>query len=413
MRLHRPTSATNRHVSDSLIGVQRPDLAAALFPQADAVLAKLPGQAAVYCVGGAVRDMLLGTPSTDRDYVVVGVRVDDMLNAGFVPVGKDFPVFLHPHSHDEYALARTERKSGKGYKGFVFLADPSVTLNEDLARRDLTINAIAIDSLGTLIDPYQGLNDLAAKTFRHVSNAFSEDPVRLLRLARFAARWPEFQLAPETQTLCEQIVANGEANALVAERVWQELQTGLMEREPSRMIETLQRCGAWQAITHGGPQINSKTLALLEQAGRQALPLEARYGLLIHNRGSGPLRPDQFKAPKHCQEFASLLIHATQNLPQDVACAQATLDWIFSTDFQRKPERFALLLDCMSIEGSLNSHQKEALSAVASRFSTPDVIEKIAQAAKEAEKNGAPIKQAVQAARLAILKTQPQFSQGR
>jgi tRNA nucleotidyltransferase (CCA-adding enzyme) len=386
--------------------VQRPDLAAALFAPGDTVLAKLPSRAAVYCVGGAVRDRLLGVASTDTDYVVVGAHIDDMLQAGFVAVGKDFPVFLHPISHDEYALARTERKSAKGYKGFVFLADPSVSLEEDLGRRDLTINAIAIDPAGNVIDPHHGIDDLRSKTLRHVSNAFSEDPVRLLRLARFAARWPHFQIAPQTQALCEQIVASGEAAALVAERVWQELQTGLMEKSPSRMIALLQSCSAWQAVTGGGPSVHADTLKRLEQAAEQSLPLEARYGMLIHNVGGQPIDTRCFKAPKACQEFAALLAQASQALPATRDDASRTLDWIFSTDFQRRPERFQMLLDCMALEETLDADGRQRLLAIATLFSTPNAIAEIAAAAKQAQTNGQSARQAVHAARLALLRRQ-------
>ena len=197
-----------------------------------------------YRVGGAVRDQLLGLPVNDQDWVVVGATVDEMLAAGYTPVGRDFPVFLHPHSKDEYALARTERKSAPGYRGFTVHADPSVTLEDDLARRDLTINAIAQAQDGSLIDPFSGQRDLQAGVLRHVSAAFAEDPVRILRLARFAARWPHFTVAAETRALCLQMVANGEADALVPERVWQELARGLMELRPSRMFEVLRDCGA-------------------------------------------------------------------------------------------------------------------------------------------------------------------------
>ena len=197
-----------------------------------------------YVVGGAVRDALLGRPVQDRDWVVVGATPAEMLARGFRPVGKDFPVFLHPESGEEYALARTERKSGHGYHGFVCHADPDVTLEQDLARRDLTINAIARRADGSLVDPYGGVADLRAKVFRHVSPAFAEDPLRILRVARFAARFTDFSIAPETLALMRQMVAAGEVDHLVAERVWQELARGLMEAKPSRMIESLRACGA-------------------------------------------------------------------------------------------------------------------------------------------------------------------------
>ncbi|HMU16907.1 MAG TPA: multifunctional CCA addition/repair protein, partial [Thauera aminoaromatica] len=197
-----------------------------------------------YVVGGAVRDALLGLPVKDRDWVVVGSTPEEMLARGFRPVGRDFPVFLHPHTNEEYALARTERKSGHGYTGFVCHASPEVTLEEDLLRRDLTINAIARAEDGRLIDPCGGRRDLAARVFRHVSPAFAEDPLRILRVARFSARFTDFELAPETLELMRAMVVAGEVDHLVAERVWQELARGLMEARPSRMIRVLRACGA-------------------------------------------------------------------------------------------------------------------------------------------------------------------------
>src|SRR3954467_2091272 len=192
----------------------------------------------IYIVGGAVRDELLGLPVKERDYVVVGATPEDMARQGYKPVGKDFPVFLHPKTHEEYALARTERKSGRGYKGFTVHASPEVTLEEDLKRRDLTINAMARAGDGTLIDPYGGKRDLEQGILRHVSEAFAEDPVRILRVARFAARFG-FKVAPETMALMRKMVESGETDYLVPERVWQEFAKGLMEREPERMFEVL------------------------------------------------------------------------------------------------------------------------------------------------------------------------------
>ena len=202
-----------------------------------------------YLVGGSVRDRLLGLPASDRDYVVVGATPGQMIAAGFQSVGKDFPVFLHPRTKEEYALARTERKSDRGYTGFAFHAAPDVTLEDDLRRRDLTINAMAMDEHGALIDPYGGARDIAAKTLRHVSEAFAEDPLRVLRLARFAARFTAFSVAPETMTLCRQLVDDGEIGELVAERVWQELSRGLMEAQPSRMFEVLRGSGALAVLS--------------------------------------------------------------------------------------------------------------------------------------------------------------------
>ena len=202
----------------------------------------------IYQVGGAVRDSLLGLPVKDRDYVVVGATPEQMAAAGFRAVGKDFPVFLHPETQQEHALARTERKTAKGYKGFDVYAAPEVTLEEDLARRDFTINAIAQAPDGRLIDPYHGQRDIQQKVLRHVTMAFSEDPVRILRAGRFLARFTDFSLADETLALMQSMVADGEVDALVPERVWQEIARGLMEAKPSRMFEMLRACGALKVI---------------------------------------------------------------------------------------------------------------------------------------------------------------------
>ena len=210
-----------------------------------------------YLVGGAVRDHLLGLPVQDRDWVVVGATPEQMVAQGYLPVGRDFPVFLHPDTHEEYALARTERKSGSGYRGFVVHADPSVTLEEDLARRDLSINAMAaqempdgsgLPDVRTLVDPCGGQRDLSACLLRHASPSFTEDPVRILRLARFAARFTQFDVAPETQTLLREMVNSGEASHLVPERVWQEIAKGFMQSQPSRMFEVLRDCGALAVV---------------------------------------------------------------------------------------------------------------------------------------------------------------------
>ena len=208
----------------------------------------MPQPFAIYTVGGAVRDALLGLPVKDRDYVVVGADPEQLQELGYQPVGKDFPVFLHPDTYEEYALARTERKTAPGYAGFAFHAAADVTLEQDLMRRDLTINAIAMDEQGNLIDPYGGQADIKNKIFRHVSTAYAEDPVRILRLARFAARFPDFSIASETMQLMQTMVQAGEVDALVPERVWQELSRGLMEKKPSRLFQVLQDCGALQKI---------------------------------------------------------------------------------------------------------------------------------------------------------------------
>jgi tRNA nucleotidyltransferase (CCA-adding enzyme) len=276
-----------------------------------------------YCVGGAVRDELLGLPVQDRDWVVVGATPDGMLARGFRPVGRDFPVFLHPQTHEEYALARTERKTAPGYAGFAFHAAADVTLEEDLARRDLTINAMARDDAGALVDPYGGRADLAAKVLRHVSPAFAEDPVRILRLARFAARFADFSVAPETLALMATMVDNGEVDALVPERVWQELTRGLMENRPSRMFETLRACGAlkkllpeldrlWgvpqRADFHPEVDTGIHVMMVIDMAARLGLSLPARFAALTHDLGKGTTPADIL--PRHIgheQRSATLL----------------------------------------------------------------------------------------------------------
>ncbi|WP_049727097.1 multifunctional CCA addition/repair protein [Wenzhouxiangella marina] len=253
-----------------------------------------------YQVGGSVRDALLGLTSEDRDYVVVGAGPEEMVRRGFRPVGRDFPVFLHPETHEEYALARTERKSGHGYRGFVFHAGPDVTLEQDLIRRDLTINAMALSADGTLIDPFHGRLDLNERLLRHVSDAFAEDPLRVLRLARFATRFSEFRIAPRTLALCRQMVESGELDHLVPERVWQETRRALMHEQPSRFFDVLRETGALAIVfpevealfgvpqpERYHPEIDSgrHTLMVLDQAARLGAPLAVRYACLVHDLG--------------------------------------------------------------------------------------------------------------------------------
>ena len=234
----------------------------------------------IYRVGGAVRDKLLGLPIQDEDFVVVGASVDDMLALGFLPVGKDFPVFLHPQTHEEYALARTERKSGRGYKGFQVETGQHVTLEEDLARRDLTINAMAEDETGELIDPFHGQQDLKAGILRHVSEAFVEDPVRILRIARFAARF-QFEVAKETMVLMQQMVVAGEVDALVPERVWQEISRGLMEKYPARMLKVLKETGALKIILPELEEVvTAERLQVLDRMAKVEESLACRFGVL-------------------------------------------------------------------------------------------------------------------------------------
>ena len=335
-----------------------------------------------YLVGGAVRDALLGLEVKDRDWVIVGADPDALLAEGYLPVGRDFPVFLHPLSHEEYALARTERKLAPGYHGFAFHAASDVTLEQDLARRDLTINAMAqAEAGGPLIDPYGGQQDLAAKVLRHVSPAFAEDPVRILRLARFGARFADFSLAPSTLLLMQQMVADGEVDALVAERVWQEIAKGLMETKPSRMIELLRECGALArlapelerlfgvpqpALHH--PEIDTGThlLMVLDQCAAQGAPLTVRYACLGHDLGKGLTPPEhwprhighegrglplvrrlseRWRVPTECRELALLMAREHSNIHQsgkfDTA---ARLRLLERCDAWRRPARFEQLL---------------------------------------------------------------------
>ena len=266
----------------------------------------------VYQVGGAVRDALLGLPVQDRDFVVVGATPEHMTALGYRPVGKDFPVFLHPETQEEYALARTERKTAKGYKGFQVYASPDVTLEEDLARRDLTINAIAQGEDGQLIDPFHGQRDIEQRLLRHVSAAFVEDPVRILRAARFAARFTDFNVAPETLQLMREMVAAGEVDALVPERVWQELSKGLMEQKPSRMFEVLRACGALKKILpeldrlwgvpqppQHHPEIDTgiHVMMVVDEAASQGYSLPVRFAALTHDLGKGTTPKDVL--PRH------------------------------------------------------------------------------------------------------------------
>ncbi len=334
----------------------------------------------IYIVGGAVRDRLLGLPVKDRDWVVVGANPQTMLDKGFKPVGKDFPVFLHPRTHEEYALARTERKTGKGYHGFAFHAAEDVTLEEDLARRDLTINAMAEDEDGVLIDPYNGRQDALDGILRHVGEAFAEDPVRVLRLARFAARFG-FSVAPETMALMRDMVDQGEVDALVAERVWQEMERALMEAQPSRFFLILRECGALARILpevdalFGVPQradyhpeidTGDHVMRVIDTAAAMSLPLPARFAALTHDlgkaltpadvlprhigheaRGERPLLAmcERLRVPADCRDLARITtLHHTK-----VHCASemkpSTILRLFrDTDALRRPERFRLML---------------------------------------------------------------------
>jgi tRNA nucleotidyltransferase (CCA-adding enzyme) len=334
-----------------------------------------------YLVGGAVRDALMGLAGSDRDWVVVGGTPEALVAQGYQPVGKDFPVFLHPDTHEEYALARTERKTARGYHGFAIHAAPDVTLEEDLARRDLTINAIAQNELGQRTDPFGGERDIAAKVLRHVTEAFREDPVRILRLARFAARFPDFTVAPETMTLMREMVDEGEVDALVSERVWQELSRGLMGAKPSRMLQVLRECGALQRLLpevdklYGVPQraeyhpeidTGIHLEMVLDASARMNAPLEVRFACLCHDLGKGTTPTDvlprhigheqrseklaralctRWRVPVECKELAELVAREHGNIHQSLGFgAEAVLRLLVRCDALRRPERFLLAL---------------------------------------------------------------------
>ena len=336
----------------------------------------------IYVVGGAVRDELLGRPVADRDFVVVGASPQVMLDRGFRPVGKDFPVFLHPATHEEYALARTERKTGHGYHGFAFHAAPEVTLEEDLARRDLTINAMARADDGTLVDPFHGQRDLAAKILRHVGPAFAEDPVRILRLARFAARFADFSVAPETLELMRGMVASGEVDHLVAERVWQELARGLMETRPSRMFEVLRACGALDRLlpevaalfgvaqrADYHPEIDTgvHTMMVVDTAACHGYALPVRFAALTHDLGKATTPADilprhhghearsvhlatalceRLRVPGECRDLALLAARYHGDIHRAGELRASTLVTLLErTDALRRPERFTQLLE--------------------------------------------------------------------
>ncbi|HXZ49223.1 MAG TPA: multifunctional CCA tRNA nucleotidyl transferase/2'3'-cyclic phosphodiesterase/2'nucleotidase/phosphatase [Usitatibacter sp.] len=307
----------------------------------------------IYQVGGSVRDELLGLAVQDRDWVVVGADPREMERLGFRPVGADFPVFLHPQTHEEYALARTERKTGPGYKGFAFHAAPDVTLEQDLARRDLTINAMARAEDGALIDPHGGAADLKARVLRHVSAAFAEDPVRILRVARFAARLG-FAVAPETLALMRRMVEAGEADALVPERVWQEIGRGLMEAAPSRMLAVLAECGALARILPeldralGRPGAAGSLAARLDRAAARALGLPVRFALLVLDLDAAHAAAlaARVNAPGDCRDLAAIAIRERELARVETGGdAQSTLALLERVDAFRRPERLERLVE--------------------------------------------------------------------
>ncbi|HRI18709.1 MAG TPA: multifunctional CCA addition/repair protein, partial [Burkholderiaceae bacterium] len=334
-----------------------------------------------YLVGGAVRDRLLGLPVTDRDWVVVGATPQQLLDAGYLPVGRDFPVFLHPQTREEVALARTERSTAPGYHGFAFHTAPDVTLEQDLSRRDLTINAMAEDEAGRLIDPFGGERDLVARRLRHVSPAFAEDPVRILRLARFAARFADFEVADETRALARQMVDGGDVDALVAERVWQELARGLMEAQPSRMFAVLRACGAlarllpeverlWgvpqRADYHPEVDTGVHLMLVLDMAARLEAPLAVRWACLCHDLGKGTTPAEvlprhvgheqrsvalaralaqRLRVPNPCREIADVVAREHGNIHRSGEYgAGALLRLLERCDALRQPARLDLIL---------------------------------------------------------------------
>ncbi|MDM0000264.1 multifunctional CCA addition/repair protein [Variovorax sp. J22P240] len=411
-----------------------------------------------YLVGGAIRDALLGRPGSDHDWVVVGATPEQMVARGFLPVGRDFPVFLHPETREEYALARTERKSAPGYRGFVVHAAPDVTLEQDLARRDLTINAIALpearinasDRLdldpADLVDPFHGQRDLQQKQLRHVTEAFREDPVRILRVARFAARFADFHVAPETMVLMREMVEAGEVDALVPERVWQELARGLMEDKPSRMFELLRECGALAVLLPevdrlwGVPQPEAHhpevdtgvhLMMVLDMAAHLHAPLAVRFACLVHDLGKGTtpadvlprhigheqrsaklLRAvcDRWRVPVDIRELADVVAREHGNIHRSGELnAAAVVRLLERCDAFRKPDRFdEALLACecdargrLGLEDAPYPPRTRLLAALAAAQSV--ATEPIAREAQQAGAAGPKIGEAIARARIAAV----------
>ncbi len=321
----------------------------------------------IYLVGGAVRDELLGLPVKERDWVVVGGTQETMLAAGYQQVGKDFPVFLHPKTKEEYALARTERKTAKGYHGFVFDTDISVTLEEDLMRRDLTINAIAKNELGELIDPYYGITDLQKKILRHVSPAFSEDPVRILRVARFAARFSDFSVANETNELMKKMVQEGEVDALVAERVWKEFEKAMSEIAPWRFIEVLDDCGALEILFPVFKKKKTEIIACLKKLSPITPDVFERIVLMMqstHVAQEIEALCKLYRAPKPIFEMAQLVMNYQSVYQNIMRCsASETLDLFIALDAFRREDRFKQWLRLCEMTTSIPSHSEFLLSA--------------------------------------------------
>jgi tRNA nucleotidyltransferase (CCA-adding enzyme) len=378
----------------------------------------------IYLVGGAVRDTLLGLPVKDRDWVVVGAAPQQLLDQGYLPVGKDFPVFLHPVSKEEYALARTERSTAPGYKGFAFHAAPDVTLDQDLARRDLTINAIAVsqdqlDAHGNfdprtvrLEDPFQGQRDLQQQRLRHVTDAFEEDPVRILRVARFAARFSEFHVAHETRDLMRRMVTRGEVDALVAERVWQELARGLMEDRPARMFEVLADCMALGHLLAELPADGAVNVTLDRAAACQA-PLTVRFAVLALGMPDDAARLQvctRLRVPTDCRDLA--LLAARERAAIDgsaVLEAPALVQLLERCDALRKPARFRELLQLCAILAvqpgttDLSAYPPLARLAMVLSISQSVATDAIARRVMAAGQSGPQVGAAIQAARIAAV----------
>jgi len=397
-----------------------------------------------------VRDALLGLPVQDQDWVVVGATPEQMTAQGYLPVGKDFPVFLHPQTREEYALARTERKTARGYHGFAVQAAPDVTLEQDLARRDLTINAIAQPVVAHggdgLIDPYGGRRDIEDKVLRHVTDAFREDPVRILRLARFAARLPDFRVAPETMDLMRGMVADGEVDALVAERVWQELARGLMEKTPSRMFEVLRECGALARLLpeverlYGVPQradhhpeidTGVHLMMVLDMSARLQANLAVRFACLCHDLGKGTTPEDvlprhigheqrsakllqdvceRLRVPNDCRALADVVAREHGNIHRSGELNAASVVRLLERcDALRKPQRFAdavLACECdargrKGKEESDYPQGRRLLAALAAARAVP--TESIAADAMAAGRQGPEVGAMIQAARVAAV----------
>jgi tRNA nucleotidyltransferase (CCA-adding enzyme) len=366
----------------------------------------------IYAVGGAIRDAVMGIPVNDIDYVVVGSSAEEMIALGYQPVGKDFPVFLHPQTHAEYALARTERKTGLGYQGFHFYADPSVTLEQDLQRRDLTINAMAqrVDDtgarVGPIIDPYGGQNDIQAQVFRHVSAAFAEDPLRLLRIARFAARFPAFTIAPETQEALRAIVQSGELAALSLERVWQELDRGMRSADPLRMLEVLLETGAAEqflpqqliAICRN-PQLKKQLASDLDLlAANKAADVDSVCAVLLADLSEDAIRhwAETTRMPHGTRDSAELFSALKKRVTQQGYSAGDILAWFNRADAWRKPERAEKLIALAGVLGFQVQRIRAGLGA-ALAIDSQAVIQRLSATEQQ---QGERIRSAIDAARL-------------